>query len=411
VARPFHHDAPDRLQIREGGGCLALFGIPFFTAGVFVILSVGGIIPISNASDIPPWGSLAMALMGLVFTGVGGTFVFGRIWTTLDVTRRLVIKQWGLLVPLRERTYPLTGYSAVTLGFVRGDSDTSDRFPIGLKAEAAPHLPLCSFTAYADSRECAIAVARHLHLDVEDSTTDHRVRVTPVDAERSFRERPLDPTQNESAARPVNARSTVSREPDGLRIDIPHPPVHAVIAGAALIPLIIPVVVVPWLMDFFRHTNTPGPVGWVFVGFVTMFFGVLPAMTVFNSFRRSRRGGTIVRVSSEGMEIQERGAWRTRSIALLKATDILDVDFSTRASSIAAARVAAEQQAMESTGARSATVGPRTERVLAWLTTFAQGHGLIVKTRTGLRAFGAGLEDDEIRYLHDIVRRALRSVA
>jgi hypothetical protein len=107
------------------------------------------------------------------------------------------------------------------------------------------------------------------------------------------------------------------------------------------------------------------------------------------------------------MEIQERGAWRTRSIASIKATDILDVDFSTRASSTAAARVAAEQQAMESTGARSATVGPRTERVLAWLTTFAQGHGLIVKTRTGLRSFGAGLEDDEIHYLHDVVRRAL----
>ena len=71
---------------------MGAFGVPFFAAGVFMILSVAGVIPISNASEMPPWGWLALAFMGLVFTGVGGTFVFGRAWTTLDVTRRLVIK-------------------------------------------------------------------------------------------------------------------------------------------------------------------------------------------------------------------------------------------------------------------------------------------------------------------------------
>ena len=171
---------------------MAAFGLPFFAAGIFMILSVSGVIPISNASEMPPWGWLALAFMGLVFTGVGGTFVFGA---GLDHPRRdppSVIKQWGPLIPLRERTYPLTGYSAVTLGFVRGDSDTADKFPVGLKAEHGSSLPLCSFTTYADSRACAIAVARHLHLEIEDSTSDHRVRVTPADAERSFRERAIE---------------------------------------------------------------------------------------------------------------------------------------------------------------------------------------------------------------------------
>jgi hypothetical protein len=196
-----------------------------------------------------------------------------------------------------------------------------------------------------------------------------------------------------------------------VRIDIPNRPLHPVAAGAALIPLIIPIILVPWLMDFFRHTNTPGPVGWVFVGFVSLFFGVIPALAVFNGSRRSRRGGTIVRISSEGIEMHQRGAWRTRATASIKTSDILDVDFSTRESSSAAARVAAEQQAMESTGATSVTVGPRTERVIAWLTKLGQGHGLTVKTRTGLTSFGAELEDDEIRYLHDVVCRALRGMA
>ncbi len=408
MARPFHHAAPDRLQIREGGGCLSLFGLPFFAAGIFMILTVAGIIPLTNASEMSRWGWLALAFMGLAFTSIGGTLVFGRAWTTLDVTQRLVIKQWGPLVPLHEHTYPLAGYTAVTLGFVSGDSDSADRFPVGLKAPNGINLSLCSFTTYAMSRECAIAVARHLHVDIEDSTTDHRAHVTPADAERSLREKAAVFTQEAAAPAPADARSTVTREADGVRIDIPYPPIHPVGAVAGLLPLVIPIVGVPWLMAFFRQTRTPDVFGWVFIGFLIVGFGVLPAMTVISAFRRSRRGATVVRVSPRGIQIQERGAWRTRSIASIEAADILDVDYSTQESAVTSARLAAEQQAMGSTGSTSAAVGPRTERLLMWLTRFAKSRGLTVKTRTGLTSFGEGLGDDEVRYLHGVIRRALQ---
>jgi hypothetical protein len=38
----FRYTAPERLQFREGGGCLSLFGMPFFAAGLFMLLSVAG---------------------------------------------------------------------------------------------------------------------------------------------------------------------------------------------------------------------------------------------------------------------------------------------------------------------------------------------------------------------------------
>jgi hypothetical protein len=388
---------------------MAAFGLPFFAAGVFMLLVTAGIVPVSNANEMPRLGWVVLFFMGVVFSAVGGAIAFGRTWTTLDISQRLVIKQWGLLIPLRERTYPLTGYSTVTLGFVRGDSDTADRFPIGLKGQSGPGVPLCSFTTYATSRECAIAVARHLHLDVEDSTTDHPVRVTPADAERSLRERVIAFTYEGATAQPADARSTVTREPDGVRIDFPLPRMSPIGAFFGLIPLVIPIIVVPWLMNFFRHTNTPDAIGWVFLALMTFFFGLLPAMTVANAVRRSRHGGTIVFVSPQGLRIQERGAWRTRATASIDASDILDVDYSTRESAAASARTAAEEQAMESTGLSSGEVGRRAERLAAWLAQFAKGHGLTVKTRTGLTSFGAGLADDEIRYLHSVIRNALRN--
>ena len=42
-----------------------------------------------------------------------------------------------------------------------------------------------------------------------------------------------------------------------------------------------------------------------------------------------------------------------------------------------------------------------------WLTRFANGRGLTVKTRTELTSFGEGLGDDEVRYLHAVIVRAL----
>lgn len=115
---------------------MSVFGLPFFVAGVFMFLVTLGAVPVSNADEMPGWGWPALVLMGAAFTAVGGTLVFGRSWTTIDTTQRAVIKQWGLVVPLK------------------------------------------GFTAYKESRACAVAVARHLHVDIEDGSTDHEVRLS-----------------------------------------------------------------------------------------------------------------------------------------------------------------------------------------------------------------------------------------
>ena len=62
--------------------------------------------------------------MGLAFTAVGGTLVFGRSWITLDATQRIVLKQWGWLVPMHAQTHRLEGYTAV-----RSDSRKGIRTP------------------------------------------------------------------------------------------------------------------------------------------------------------------------------------------------------------------------------------------------------------------------------------------
>ena len=126
-------------------------------------------------------------------------------------------------------------------------------------------------------------------------------------------------------------------------------------------------------------------------------FGIVPASAGLSAFLRSRLGRTTVAISTEGIRIEERGAWKTTTLASLNASEITDIDYSTADSMVGSARLSG-----------SPVVGERTERVLTSLKRFVKGRGITVKTRQGLTTFGKGLADEEIGYLHSVTIRALK---
>ena len=110
-------------------------------------------------------------------------------------------------------------------------------------------------------------------------------------------------------------------------------------------------------------------------------------------------GGEVeVGVSPEGIVIEERGAWRARSTRL-PAGEILGLDYGTSEDAFASAQWGAKQRVSAGRG-----VPPRW---LAVMRRLVASKGITVKSRKGLFTFGAGLPDDEIRYLHALVVRAL----
>ena len=402
------YDTPDRLQIQEGGGCFSVFGLPFFAAGVFLFLVVLGIVPMSNADDQPTFLWPLLVLMAIAFTTVGGALVFGRSWMTIDRAQREVVKQWGLLVPLRGHSVRLEAYTAVTLGYVQGDSDSAESFPLTLKARSGPDLRLCSLSQYAKAREYARAIAEHLHLQIEDASTDHSITLSPNQIDLPLRHRARqDATEDHDVPRPPDARSQVRREMGEVTIIIPVRRQHVLVLATTLIPIAIVLTIGPPLATFFRESNTPNVVGWAFLGFLALLFGFLPLTTIVGAFVRSRRGATIVEVSKQRLRILERGAWKTRTIMSADTADVLDVDYSSRESSLASAKRATEQQVLQAYPSEAPAVRSGVERIVVKLARFARGKGITVKTRTGLTTFGERLDDAEVRYLHSIVRRTL----
>ena len=45
----FVQTADHLLEMKTGGGCMSLFGLPFFGAGLFMLLITLRVIPLSNA--------------------------------------------------------------------------------------------------------------------------------------------------------------------------------------------------------------------------------------------------------------------------------------------------------------------------------------------------------------------------
>ena len=399
-----------RFSIRAGGGAIALFGLPFLAGGLFILLGALDIVPIRHTGNM----TLAVAIpFGLVFTLVGAGFVAGRSLTTLDIGGQVVTKQWSLLLPLRTATYQLGDYQAVTIRHVPGDRDSADRYPIGLKQAAGLDLVIAQPTQYAEARAIAAAVGRHLDFDIEDDTTDHPERLSPGDAELPLSQR----LRGESAGMPATPtaamRSEIATQGGELRITMPSPPLNPLILVAMQLPSVVAAVMLFLLLPPVLQRRGPNPGEWIFFTVLLLGFVVLPSIGTATAILRAKRGRTIATVSPAGIRVDARRLLLpgVRNLATLDANDILDVDFSTKDSILDASRRAAATRAATMRDGGSTAGSAAADTVVGVLGMFVKGQGVIVKTRAGVTTFGEGLADDEIRYLHAVVRRALVQVS
>jgi hypothetical protein len=406
---PFRQVAPDQLQVREGGGCLSLFGLPFLAAGILVTLIGARVVPVQNARQVSPSAWPLILLMGLVFVAVGGGLVLGRRWTSLDAGRGVIRKQWGLLVPLRGEEYPLHDYEAVLLRFDAGDSDTADRYPVLLRARAGgADLPLSSTTQYGESRGQAAAVAKLLAFPLVDASTHHEsvTRADRVDATLQDRLRTGD-DRHEEAIRPLRMQSQVRESGRAVEIVIPGPGFRRRTLISFAISIGLLAYVAPDLLRFFRQTSTPEAVQFVFFGVAVLLFLVIPLVSVINAAAMAMRGRTLVTASAEGITIEERGAWRSKTTRI-PAADILGLDFDMAEAALTSAwREADRLLSQAGRTLPSPRWGGAEPRWLSRVRRLVRSKGVIVKSRRGLIPFGAGLPDEEVRYLRALVGRAL----
>jgi hypothetical protein len=227
--------------------------------------------------------------------------------------------------------------------------------------------------------------------------------------DESFQERVrAGETQREDAARPLRMRCQVRESSRAVEIVLPGPGFGwARLVGPA-VSIGILTYVGPDLLQFFRRTRTPETVQIAFFGFAVLLFVVPSLLGLLRGVLLAIRGRTLVTASPEGIVVEEQGAWRVKTTRI-PAPEILGLDYGTAGATIHAAQHAVEDRVKQD-GPRTAQSLGRQGAALKWVSLMQRlvtSRGIIVKTRGGLVTIGAGLPDDEVRYLHALVTRAL----
>jgi hypothetical protein len=162
-------------------------------------------------------------------------------------------------------------------------------------------------------------------------------------------------------------------------------------------------------MEFFDRTNTPEGFQKLFSTVGILFLGVFPILSVINKIVASMRSGTIITADCNGISIDEKSTWKTKTIKL-PADTIWDIDYGTVKSSkealetmtadIARGKGYKNQVSIE----KDSFLG----KMLFSLSRLASSDGISIKHSSGIYNFGKSLPDDEIRYLHYLLLRGLR---
>ncbi len=382
-----------RMEIREGGGCLSLFGLPFFAAGIFMLLVSLKIIPFQNTHEVPGWTYIILLFMALVFISVGGWLVFGRTGMIIDLGRGTVLKITGTIfsfLPSKQEEFHLHQFDVLAIRHNPGDSDTAETFPICLlPKDSSPELVLCTALEYGEALKHAELLAEFLKFSLEDRSTDHKRIIGASDKGRFGVSE-----ENPDFRMPQEMKSRIMKQDGKTEILIPGKKLTIMAAVPLAIILILIIIYGPSVLGFFEQTNTPRFVQNAMIGFFFIFIVFPIIVSLLYRLAGAGRNGTLMSVSREAILIEERSGWSTKT-TLIPRTDIMDIDYSTASS------------AEESFQLEHPSYSDFSDR---WwfkaLKSFSRSKGVQIKSKKGIYSFGYGLPEDEVKYLFSIVKDA-----
>jgi len=373
------------LEMKTGGGCLSLFGLPFFGAGLFMLLISIGLIPLSNADEMKWWTWLVLAGMGIIFSAVGGVLVFGRTWHTIDKRQMRFWVAKGLLKPMRHSSYDLHLFDEVALRYEKGDSDTADRYPVLLiSSQGLPELALTSASSYGEARSQALMIGEFLGFEVTDLSS-----LAPQPLQKKTE--PLSLPGRPPA--PFQPGFELKESQEELYVAVYAKGISRAKAWFGMIPLIMFLIFAWNFLGILWSPGTPGFVRVIFLSFFGLFFVLLPLAQVLKALRRTGKAVQALRINPGGLELSDLAGKQTLRLGW---AEVYGVDYISLEASL---------QARDN---RYNQIDPA--RIPNWLRKLARtagSRGLIIKAHEGLHYFGAGLSDEELLYLNAVVNEAL----
>ncbi len=220
----FYDQDPELYKVQKGGGCLMLFGLPFFLSGIFTILIPVFLDNKANSEEMIP-----MIIFGSIFSLVGFGIMFGRAGLVLDRRLNSVRSWWGILFSFSSQQYRLDEVQKVTLTkeVRRSKNSSYTVYPIRILGETAGgedfKVNVKESRQYQESRRLGEEIAKFVTRSLVDSSSGKTVVREHDKLDESVREkvRRLGKT---TEIPPVPEKTKLHCQIEGKEIEILIPP-------------------------------------------------------------------------------------------------------------------------------------------------------------------------------------------
>lgn len=391
---------PNRYTVTRGGGCLVLFGLPFFIAGVASMTSPLWTTPKWEGGGETPW--FVPVLFGMLFLLVGAGLIFGRAGIEIDKRSGTITKWWGAIVRFSSKSFPTDEVKAVTISrevrtshSSKGGSSSYTVYPVRLAGAAKP-VDVEEPRDYEKARHRAEELAKFLDVGVEDSSTGKRIVREAGTLDESLRERyRREGRPRERPAEPAGCRIVSGASGGEATFDIPPKGFGAIeiismVLGAAFafVPLIF---VVPMLFGSSDSEDFDIAKMWplaIFFGVFILFWLGLPLVMIVGTIKKATARVRLI-VDPRGLRLERKSFLGTKTLRI-PADELEELEIG--------------GSAPRRSGSMSVGKGGATQPGVQQLTSLFGSKGVVTarSDRTTLN-FGAGLRPEELKWLRDVV--------
>jgi hypothetical protein len=378
---------PDRYGVRRGGGCLILFGLPFFAAGVGIIVAALAGAMEGDSGDPPPL--FVIIPFGLIFVAVGGGLMFGRAGMVLDARARTITKWWGLIVPFKREVISFDNVRIVTITSEvrRSKNSTYTVYPVRIargegEEDVKGAIDVEEPREYAKARRRAEEVAKFLGFGVRDSSSGTTVvreagtlDMSLRDRLRASGERPERPPEQ-----PPGSKVVAATAGSQATFDLPPPGLGVAGTVAVVIGTIFACIPFVFFGGAFLATDLFEDAGkmWPFLLFGGVFILIWLAGTlgfVVSTLKKATARGRLVADPRE-LKLETRSFLGTKAVTL-RADELEELE----------------------------CVGDDDERLPKAMRAFAgKGGRIVARADRAELEFGMGLSGPELEWLRDTVR-------
>ena len=315
--KPFQADARDgnRIERKSGGGCLAVFGIPFFLAGLFVLMTGLGLGPVTVSGGMA--SSAATSFFGLILTAVGGLLIFGRSGLIIDRAQNQVIQWYGLIVPMKRIVHALDQFDVIRLD--RSHEDKTTLYPVRLvDAKSTATVTIEQPTDVQKGRRTSEELARFLGKPIEDFSAGKKVTRDPDHLNESFRDRVrrLKEDGGFFPPQPVSMRTRIEQTTEGIILFQSGPSIGVVQLFQFVLTLVVAFFAVVVLLPGLMSLPAPPMVHQLFGGFILFFMVLLPVLTAVISFIRSRGQFSRITATRAFLRLEEKKGGKTKAVEI-----------------------------------------------------------------------------------------------